>query len=683
MTPAKSRAAKVAPPATAAADPVARFLTVSGLALALLAVIAEIAGATLLRERWWSVHAWGFLPRASFAAGLAALAGGLLVAWRSRDALDRALVGALGVAPPLPAWAGRALAAALAGLVFWLFREGHTMLGDGNALVRNVPAGQDFHMDEPLTLWLHRFFYVTTGPLFAGRSTAEVAHATIGLSSALCGALFVPVAWALAGDLARGAAGAAAGDRARGVAGPAAGAVTAAVATPGASAAEGSKARALQVLVFAVLVAQGYLQLYFGYVENYTFLALALAAYALAALRALAGRAPLALPAAILVLALALHLSAAVAAPSFLFLAAHRLHDRRSRLGALRDLALAAGLYAATHLLLARIGHGYDWTAMLFALGRRTTDSTTSYGFHPPTLEQFLQQQALIGPLGIFLLALASVAALRLRLWRDGRAFFLAALAPGYVAASFIAGDSNLGVARNWDLLAPAGFVFTLVALGFALRAPWEDAALRRWLFVLALASAFHTAPWVALNASAERTVERFKVLPLGLGRAKVMVADWYYAKGREDEALGWYRLALDENPLQNHAHSQLGRIALHRGRPDIAERAFREALRSRPTMALYRFQLVDALVRSHQLGPARAQLDTLLALEPGIAGYRAASAVVWFALGEADSARAALAVAERLAPGDTLEPALRAAIDRGAPAPVVVNEIWPRLVEY
>lgn len=661
MTPAKARAAKVPPPAMAPADPAVRFLAVSGAALALVAVLAEIAGATFLRERWWSVHAWGFLPRPAFALGLAAFAAGLLAAWRARGPLDRALVATLGAAPPLPAWAGRALAAVVAGLVFWLFREGHTMLGDGNALVRNVPAGQDFHVDEPLTLWLHRFFHVTTGPLFTGRPTAEVAHATIGLSSALCGALFVPIAWALAGDLARGTA----------------------AASDGAGGDGNSTPRATQALVFAALVSQGYVQLYFGYVENYTFLAAALAAYALAALRALAGRAPLVLPAAILVLALALHLSAAVAVPSFLFLLAHRLLDSRARAAALRDLALAAGLYAATHALLARIGHGYDWTAMLLALGRRTTDSTTSYGFHPPTFEQFLQQQALIGPLGIFLLGLAAVAALRLRLWRDGRSLFLAALAPGYLAASFIAGDSNLGVARNWDLLAPAGFVFTLVALGFAARAPWEGAALRRWLFVLALASLFHTVPWVALNASAERTVERFKVLPLGLGRAKVMVADWYYARGREDEALGWYRLALDENPLQNHAHSQLGRIALHRGRPDIAERAFREALRSRPTMALYRFQLADALVRSHQLGPARAQLDTLLALEPGVAGYRAASAVVWFALGEADSARAALAAAEALAPGDTLEAVLRAAFDRGVPAPVVVSEVWPKLVEY
>ena len=655
------RAAKPAAAAPAPRDPAAGWLRGAGLSLALAAIAAEVLGATLLRERWWSVHAWAFMPPAAFALAMAAVALGLLAAWRSGPALDRALVRALAAAPPLNAWAGHTLSATVAGLVFWAFREGHTMLGDGNALVRNIPAGQAFHVDEPLTIWLHHVFYVVAGPLFAGggRPAGEVAHATIGLSGALCGALFVAVAWALAGELARGA-GAAAG-----------------------APADARAARATQALVFAVLIAQGYLQLFFGYVENYTFLALALAAYALAALRALAGRAPLLLPASLLVLALALHLSAAVAVPSFVMLVVHRLFDSRARLAALRDLAVTAGLFVATHLLLARLGQGYDWTAMLLALGRRTTDSSTSYGFHPFTFAQFMHQQVLIGPLGIFLLAAALVTAAWPRLWRDGRALFLAALVPGYAAASFIAGDSNLGVARNWDLLAPAGFVFTLVALGFSLRASWAGADLRRWLFVLALASLFHTVPWIAVNASARRTVERYKVLPLGLGRAQVMVADWYYASGREDEALGWYRLALDENPLQNHAHSQLGRIALHRERYDIAELAFRQALRSRPNMALYRFQLADALVRSHQLWPARKQLDTLLALEPGVAGYRAASALVWFGLGERDSARAALETAERLAPGDSLAPVLRAAIARDTSAAAVVRELWPRIVQY
>src|SRR6185436_10377018 len=125
--------------------------------------------------------------------------------------------------------------------------------------------------------------------------------------------LFVPIAWALAGEL---------------------------LPPPGPDAKlRDNGARATRVLVFTTLVAQGYLQLYFGYVENYTFLALALAAYALTALRALDGRAPLLAPAACLVLALALHLSAAVVVPSFIVLDACRLLSPRARVAALRDLA--------------------------------------------------------------------------------------------------------------------------------------------------------------------------------------------------------------------------------------------------------------------------------------------------------------------------------------------------------
>jgi tetratricopeptide (TPR) repeat protein len=594
-----------------------------------------------MRERWWSVHSWAFLPVPAFAFAVLLVATGLLFAWRAPAALDRQLVRGLPKLAPLPGWTGRVLAVVLAGVAFWLFREGHTLLGDGNALIRNIVAGQDFHPDEPLTVALHRFFFVTLGGLFAGdgRPPAEVAQATVGLSSVVCGALFVPIAWALSGDLLRAGAADSAGTR--------------------------GAPRAEQVLVFAVLLAQGYVQVLFGYVENYGFLTLALAAYGLAALRALEGRAPLVLPGALLLLALAFHLSAATVC----------LLEPRSRVGAMRDLVLLAALALVGQVLFARYAPDYDWLGTIVTLGGRP--------YFPPSAGQFVQQQLQIGPLALALLLVASVAALALREWRHGRSLLLASLVPGYLVASYLAGDSNLGQARNWDLLAPAGFLFTLVALGLALRAAWPAAGLRRWLFVLAIASLFHTVPWIAVNASAERTIERFKVLPLGLGRGKVVVADWYYARGQEDEALGWYRLALDENPLQNHAHSQLGRIALHRGRYDIAEVAFREALRSRPTMALYRFQLVDALVRSGQLAPARTQLDTLLALEPGVAGYRAASAVVWFGLGYRDSASASLDAAERLAPGDTLAPLLRATIERDTPAAEVVREVWPKLVQY
>lgn len=653
MTRAHRRPAPPAEPVRR--DAAVAWLQWSGVALALAAIVAEVLGATLLRERWWGVHAWAFLPRAAFALGATLVATGLLAAWRWPASLDRGLVRTLGGAPPLPGLAGRVLAGALAGGVFWLFREGHTLLGDGNALVRNIPAGQSFHVDEPLSLWLHHVFHAATAGWFAapGRDAADVAHLTIGLSSVLCGALFVPIAWALAGDLLR---------------------------REGAPRGTEANDGAAHVLAFAVLAGQGALQLFFGYVENYTFLALALTAYALAALRAMEDRAPLALAAALLVVAMALHLSAAVVVPSLVVLAARRLLAPRARIAAVRDLAIGAGCFAAMHLLLARLGHGYDWTAMLLALGRRTTDSSTSYGFHPFTFAQFVHQQLLIGPLGMFLLVPAGIAALLARQWRDGRALFLAALAPGYLAASFIAGDSNLGVARNWDLLAPAGFVFTLVALGLALRCDWAPGERRRWLWVLALASLFHTVPWIAVNASAARTIERYKVLPLGLGRAQVLVGDWYYRRGDEDEALAWYRRALDENPLQNHAHSQLGRIALHRGRADVAELAFRSALRSRPTMALYRFQLVDALVREGKLAPARAGLDTLLALQPGVAGYRAASALLWAELGVRDSATAELARAERMAPGDSLADALREAVQGG---PAAARALWPRIVAY
>jgi tetratricopeptide (TPR) repeat protein len=627
--------------------------------VALGASLAEVLGATVFRDRWWGAHSWGFLPPASLWIAGACLAVGLLLARLAPARLDGGLVRALSPAPRLPSGVTLALASLASGLLFWTFREAHTFLGDGNPLTRNLARGQSFHPDEPLSLALHHAWYGFAGRWFAapGRSPVEVAHATVGLSSAICGMFFVPIVWMLAGDLLRRGP-AAPGHDARGE-------------------------RAARVLVFGVLLAQGSLQLFFGYVENYTFLALALAAYALAALRAFEGRAPLALAAVVLVFALGLHLSAAVLVPSFAVLVAHRLLDPRGRGRAARDLVIGAAVFAAMHALLARLGSGYDWTGMLLKLGRSATDSRSSYGFNPPNAGQFLNQQILIGPLGIFLLAPAFAVALRLRAWRHARDLFLAALVVGYVAASFIAGDSNLGVARNWDLLAPAGFVFTLAALGFALRAAWPAPELRRWLFVLAIISLFHTVAWIAVNASMERTIARFEVLPLGLGRAQAVLGEWYLSQGREAEAVGWFRRSLDENPLNNNAAYQLGRIAMRHADWAFAARAFAGALQARPTMGVYRFALVDALVRARQLVPARAQLDTLLGLEPEVPAYRAASAMLWLELAERDRARSDLLAVERLAPEDSLVGVMRRRFESDSAAASLLRDVWPQLVPY
>ncbi len=231
---------------------VERFSWPSLWILAAAVVITHILGAGSPTELW-GANFYGFLPRVTLVAGCTIVAAVMLMAVVRPAELDRTLL-----ALPRPADAATrrttlraAIAVGVFFTAFWVFREGHTLLGDGNSLTLDLPRGQRFHPHEPLTYLIHHWFYELTRGLFrvGGRAPAEIAHATVGLSSALAGAIFIPVAWGLARELACALESDPADDRV-------------------------STSRSVVTLVFLLLLAQGYVQLFFGYVENYTFNAL-------------------------------------------------------------------------------------------------------------------------------------------------------------------------------------------------------------------------------------------------------------------------------------------------------------------------------------------------------------------------------------------------------------------------
>ena len=622
---------------------------------------AEVIGATL-RPEWWGVSAYRFLNPAVLVVACALLAAIAWLTWRwpawIGSALSRpsATTRVASPAPARPAWPGVVALSAASFAVFWSFREAHTLLGDGHPLTRNLPLGQQFHPDEPLALYLHHVFYLLTRGWFthAGRDPAEVARFTVGLSSALAGALFVPTAWALAGRVTPSG--------------------------PAASRTSPGMRDATRALVFVVLIAQGYIQLFFGYVENYTLYCLGISTFALVALLVLEGRGSLFLAGAVAIASAALHLAGALLAPAFLVLVAAQWARPERRRAVLRDLAFGLALFTATQVALGLLQPHYNWFAMLTHLAGSVTNSGSSYGFQRPGARDFLNQQLLIGPLGMFLFVPAAVVGVAGGAARNWKGAFLLVFGTCFLLASIIAGDSNLGVARNWDLLAPAGFVFTIGGLGLALQAGWATSARQRWLVLLAAVSLFHTVPWIANNASFDRAFARFKTLPLGLGRAPAVVGNLYLERGQVDSASVWFRRALDENPANNLASFQLGRIAMSRDDFGQATRAFQAAVQARPSTESYRYLLTSALVHSGRTDEARLEIDHLLATHPAEPIYWAASSVVWQCQGDRDSSLAALARADQLAPGDSLLIELRQHLARPGGLPAAIEAVWPRI---
>src|SRR5262249_29498675 len=152
--------------------------------------------------------------------------------------------------------------------------------------------------------------------------------------------------------------------------------------------------------------------------------------------------------------AVGLHLSAAALLPGWALLAlwGGRRGPDRARAG--RDLGLTLALFAALTMGLSLARPDYLlprnlWSVTNLALGRHQEDPR--YLFSLAHLRDFLNEQILIGPLGLVAFLGGVVAAAARGEWRRPAAAFAIALGAGWLAVCVLAGDSNLGYARNWD----------------------------------------------------------------------------------------------------------------------------------------------------------------------------------------------------------------------------------------
>jgi tetratricopeptide (TPR) repeat protein len=596
-----------------------------GTVLVVVALTAglHIAGAFLLKDSFWGVHFYAFFAPALLVVATALLlAVSLLITLKSQVLAERFSSGIeLSGLRRFPATIGAVTVIGITALL-WLARSRHTYLGDGNVLVTSIPAGQAFHPRQPLTMLAQQKIYALTGGFFGAgeRSGDMVARDTLALASVVLGVVFAGVVWLLARELA--VLGRRRGEPQRD--------------EPETGATKRDTRGSVAFLVALVLVAQGYIQLFFGYVENYTFYALGTSIYLWLSLRYLRGAAPLALPGSALLLGIALHLSAAVLLPSFVVLAVHGWMTPGRRRGAIRDLLATLLLLLGIDLAFAALQPGYHLVAELADVSgvalTRGQEGAPGYMTSARHVRDFFNEQFLIGPLGIFLFIPAVVTVLAKRTGRHAANVYLMVAGAAYLAVSWLAGDSNLGYARNWDLLATGGLVCTTAGLGLFLSLGNGRLGARRALPVLAcaaLVSLYHTAPWVATNASSERSFERLKTLPLGLGRTEVLVGKWYSWQGALDDAKLWFEKAVQVNPRNNNAHYLLGLVHWDKGEMPAAADAFARAARLRPDKVLFRERLVQALRARERYEETLPHIEFVLEHKPQDVNY-------WIYYGEA-----------------------------------------------
>lgn len=292
-------------------------------------------------------------------------------------------------------------------------------------------------------------------------------------------------------------------------------------------------------LTFGSLATLGLMQLFFGYVENYSFAAAAILLYLWLGLAALRGSVPLWLTALALAVTNATHPSTVVLAPSLLYIGwqlyrdrelgvTRAFHKRRYSLNAVAwQIGLPVVAVALATLLMMEVGgHGIEalltsdrpgggdarWLVPLFETSTRWEYYTM---FSWPHLRDFLNEQMLVAPVVLPTLVWLALCALRRRRRarpapeesanaRQARqqrsAFpFLLMAALCYMGFTWL-WNPDYGGQRDWDLFSLAAIPAALL-FSERLQAALPDRRLLRiGATPLLVVQALHSAAWVYQN---------------------------------------------------------------------------------------------------------------------------------------------------------------------------------------
>ena len=449
----------------------------------LLALTLHLAADRLPADTAWSVWPYTFLP--TWLGWILALLAGMLVITPVNQLLLKGLnrLGRLWPGQATRRW-WFALAALLAGVVFWLARLRHLRWGD--AYVLSVGLSHPdlnlrvvYNWQAPLTVFLHqRLWQFVAEPLLGW--PVESVYATVSI---ICGMVFVYLLLTFLTRLGR---------------------------SP------------LETVVMAgLLLTTGAMQLFFGYIENYTVICVGLLATVYLAWLALVGDIKLVWPVLAFSLTNAFHPSTVFLWPGMLVLA--WLCWRRGRVSllggvwqtVLPPLLVGGGVVG----LMEQGGHGLSallstdrpgggdavWFVPLF----ETTTQWQHYTmFSTAHLLDWANEHFLISPFGLPLLALSLFAAYRFRLTLFDRpadrdyAWYLGAMAGCYVLLTWL-WNPDYGGQKDWDLFAPSAWVYTLLAGYLLVRVLPERQQLKEAGLFAVTVSLLHTAAWIFTNMHA------------------------------------------------------------------------------------------------------------------------------------------------------------------------------------
>jgi tetratricopeptide (TPR) repeat protein len=403
-----------------------------------------------------------------------------------------------------------------------------------------------------------------------------------------------------------------------------------------------------KVLIFVSLISLGSVQLFFGYVESYSILQVAILAYILFSARYLLRRASIFPALAAFVVSIGLHVTSLVFLPSLIYLLLRKERGRSGKKGsaAKRKMnpLLIGGLTLAACLIIFWV---YTVATGLQKTGKGTfilpLIATESYSFGMLSLahiSEFVNQLLLLSPLGISLIIFFLFFKIKNRDFRDSLTNFLI-LATFFALVYLFAFNFTLGSA-DWDLMSmPAPFIGLLGILLFLRWAERSSAAeghskpkkssqqegstvgspLERrfgaWGVIFVWFSLFHTVPWIMTNAQDQPSLDRYLLIqendphPVDeTGYNLYKVARILKGAGLEEELSGVYRRAIERNPADTVSYHNLANWHNRRKEFDPAIGLLDTLLSMAPAYPEAQWLMGNVLLRSNQAARALPYME-------------------------------------------------------------------------
>lgn len=497
-------------------------------------------------------------------------------------------------------------------IFFWSLRAKTPLLGDGYLRGGEIQIGKLFSITEPLDFYLH---------LVVSRLSGLDGYTTYGVLSCIAGALYIFMVLLIC-DL-------------------------------------WSENNKEKLLIFSILATMGSTQLFFGYVESYSFLYVALTGYIFFSLRYLKKGRGLIWPYFLFLLATGFHLSALFVLPSLVYLTfatfaqAEGSEHRGAKLtNALSLVCVIIISGVGVYLLRSYSPQVSSGSILIHPLG--SADSSYSFLSLPHILD-FLNHQLLISPVGVVLW----LAILLFRRWinfRENVVKFLVLMMLGSFAFALII-DPKLGYARDWDLFAFVGlgvtFLGSYLLIGLLrilhqkTSMPIQHELLKDrnekkgevdhkphgvWLSqvtsILIVTSLISTLPYILVNASQERAIARFEDLlktdKKGAALGYEILACFFRDKGEDERTIRLWEKAISIDPNPRY-FATLGNAYIRLKEYDKAIEAYDRSIKMGPQNPgihrVYR-NLSTTLAKVGRYDEAVVQLKRAISLRPQEAEY-------------------------------------------------------------